>query len=336
MVCLAKFALSLHLLGISNALSSTYTLSEEYVGEEFLDLFGFEAIPDPTHGRVTYVGADTAMEEGMILAEGDRFVARPDSKTVLSQYGPGRKSFRLKSKHQYGARTVMVFDIRHMPEGCGTWPAVWTVGMPWPQMGEIDILEGVNDQGPNHVTLHTSHKCDMPKSRLQTGTSTKESCGIGSFGTDYIGCPVRIHDRRSYGPEFNREGGGWYAMERTEGFIKVWFWSRKAHDLPSDVRDSEYRIDTSHWGTPVAYFPANRNCDIPSKFGQHWIIVNLTFCGDWAGNIYSKSGCPSTCDDFVNKNPAAFMNAYFDFHSLRIYKHPRRSQPHHNRQTVLA
>jgi hypothetical protein len=52
MVCLAKFALSLHLLGISNALSSTYTLSEEYVGEEFLDLFGFEAIPDPTHGRV--------------------------------------------------------------------------------------------------------------------------------------------------------------------------------------------------------------------------------------------------------------------------------------------
>jgi hypothetical protein len=61
--------------------------------------------------------------------------------------------------------------------------------------------------------------------------------------------------------------------------------------------------------------------------------------GDWAGNVYQKSGCPATCvgntmtlpcvqntlsslalTDYVNKNPAAFEKAYFDFRSLRIYK----------------
>jgi beta-glucanase (GH16 family) len=49
------------------------------------------------------------------------------------------------------------FDIRHMPQGCATWPAAWTVIEDgWPAGGEIDIIEGVNDESPNHSTLHTS------------------------------------------------------------------------------------------------------------------------------------------------------------------------------------
>lgn len=69
---------------------------------------------------------------------------------------------------------VAVFNIRHMPQGCGyvgaedsneviltplfpnsTWPAVWEVGANWPHEGEIDILEGANDVSPNQATLHT-------------------------------------------------------------------------------------------------------------------------------------------------------------------------------------
>lgn len=32
--------------------SKAYILSEEIVGFQFLDAFDFQAIPDPTHGRV--------------------------------------------------------------------------------------------------------------------------------------------------------------------------------------------------------------------------------------------------------------------------------------------
>lgn len=37
-----------------------------------------------------------------------------------------------------------------------TWPAIWEVGDNWPNGGEIDILEGVNDSGSNKATLHTT------------------------------------------------------------------------------------------------------------------------------------------------------------------------------------
>jgi hypothetical protein len=67
-------------------------------------------------------------------------------------------------------------------------------------------------------------------------------------------------------------------------------------------------------------------------------LISILKGGDWAGNVYSASGCPSTCVgmfsqffsfptiadvwdiDFVNNNPASFQNAYFDFASIRMYK----------------
>ena len=60
---------------------------------------------------------------------------------------------------------MIILDLAHMPEGCGTWPAFWTVTRgAWPAGGEIDIIEGVNDQGPNLSSLHTTPYCDMPAS----------------------------------------------------------------------------------------------------------------------------------------------------------------------------
>lgn len=161
---------------------------------------------------------------------------------------------------------------------------MWSFGPPWPNAGEIDILEGVNDQGPNHVALHTSdgaflrpipdlqlsmprsdpalQGCDMPELREQKGcifsdlptiplltleyrTATKNTCGIG---TDNVGCPVRVNEPRSYGPLFNQNEGGWYAVERTEAYIKVWFWSRASlSTVPWDIRRGKRKVDTSIW-----------------------------------------------------------------------------------------
>ena len=88
-------------------------------------------------------------------------------------------------------------------------------------------------------------------------------------------------------------------------------------------------------GTPSADFP-NTQCNIPNYFQENNIIINLTFCGDWAGSVYGQSSCPSTCDsefnlvfgkklvltyhpDYVNTNPGAFQNAYFEFNAIRVY-----------------
>ena len=43
----------------------------------------------------------------------------------------GRPSVRLTSKKSYDSGLV-ILDLAHMPVGCGTWPAFWTVGPNWP------------------------------------------------------------------------------------------------------------------------------------------------------------------------------------------------------------
>ena len=123
--------------------------------------------------------------------------------------------------------------------------------------------------------------------------------------------------------------GGRYVMERTANHIKIWFWPRTSDDVPSDIVSGSSNINPKRWvnvlacwlsdwatdlhcqGTPAAYFP-DTFCNIDSRFQEHNIIINLTFCeqlvtelraaltllkgGDWAGSVYGASGCPSTCE----------------------------------------
>ncbi|KIM46776.1 glycoside hydrolase family 16 protein [Hebeloma cylindrosporum] len=302
----------------TSALAATYLLSDNIQGSGFLSKFNVESIPDPTHGRVNYVDYETAARQNLTYASNDHFVMRADSETVLRDNDPGRNSVRLLSKKRY-TTSVMIFNIRHMPQGCGTWPAVWTVGDDWPHQGEIDILEGVNDYGPNKVTLHTGEGCTMPESRSQTGTTKGTNCDVAETGNE--SCGVLVPGSESYGPSFNGNGGGWYAVERTDSFIKAWFWSRTDSGIPYEVQSGVPSVDTDNWGMPAAFFPST-NCPISEMFGPHKIAINLAFCGDWAGSseAYATAGCPSSCVDFVNNNPSAFRDAYFDFAWLNIYQ----------------
>jgi hypothetical protein len=85
-------------------------------------------------------------------------------------------------------------------------------------------------------------------------------------------------------------------MERTSTYIKFWFWPRDSKTVPLDVKIGTTLVDPSTWGTPFAAF-VNTSCDIASHFGPENIIIDLTFCGGWAGNpdVYKRSGCPGTC-----------------------------------------
>ncbi|KAF9232412.1 glycoside hydrolase family 16 protein [Melanogaster broomeanus] len=311
----------------SSASAATYSRTSNLVGQRFLNAFTWQAIDDPTHGRVNYVSQAAAQADGLVQVSGNQVILRADSTTTLDASGPGRNSFRLQSNAQYTTH-VAIFDIAHMPQGCGTWPAVCDiltcyfqeVGANWPNEGEVDIVEGVNDQSPNLSSLHTSPGCTMPSSTSMTGTNQGgTNCDV--YATSDTGCGVASTDASSYGPPFNNAGGGWYAIERTSSFIKIYFWERGSSSVPSDVSHPGHSVDTSNWGTPVAYYP-DTYCDFSTHLGPHNIIINLTFCGDWAGNsdVYAASGCPSTCVDYVNNNPSAFTGAFFEFNSLNIYQ----------------
>ncbi|KAJ7911285.1 hypothetical protein B0H13DRAFT_2328503 [Mycena leptocephala] len=99
-------------------------------------------------------------------------------------------------------------------------------------------------------------------------------------------------------------------MERTGDFIRIWFWLRDDHRVPHDVAKG------SRKGVSAADFP-NDSCDL-ADWALHNIIINLTFCGDWAGAVYPDSGCPSTCIDYVNQNPSAFTDAFFELNSINV------------------
>ncbi|KAF8638662.1 hypothetical protein AX17_002043 [Amanita inopinata Kibby_2008] len=133
--------------------------------------------------------------------------------------------------------------------------------------GEIDIVEGVNDHVPNRATIHTSSGCIMPMDRIQLGTAL--TCDSSTSAK--VGCGVDFHTENSYGPPFNSNGGGWYALERTNRQIRVWFWPRDG-TIPSDVSSGASTIDPDNWGTPDALFP-DMTCDIASHFDQHNIAI---------------------------------------------------------------
>jgi len=311
----STIVLSTFLIGSVRA--ATYSVVDVFEGESFFSGFSFFSQADPTHGRVNYVTEEQAKSLGLVTAFGSsEFILRADSTTTLGPYGPGRNSFRITSNKQYGTH-VAVFNLQHMPEGCGTWPAIWENGDNWPYGGEVDILEGVNDQVPNTSSLHTGPGCTMPVSRLETGTPTGLDCN--AFDAENSGCGAHTTAPNNYGPAFNENGGGWYALERTPTFIKIWFWPRYATNVPQDVRSGSNQINTDAWGTPTAYFP-NTQCDINGKFSPSNIIINLTFCGDWAGSAYGASGCPGNCVDYVNNNPSAFAGAYFEFLWVMMYE----------------
>jgi len=300
----------------SRSFAAVYSISDTVIGSDFYNAFSFQAIPDPTHGRVEYVDQGTAQANNLTFASSDTFILRADDTNVVPSSATGRQSVRIQTNAQYPTH-VVVFDIRHMPQGCATWPAVWETGTTnWPNLGEVDIVEGVNDQTPNHMTLHTSSGCTMPSSTSQTGTTLTTDCD--AFVNSNSGCGVAAPTTNSYGPPFNSNGGGWYAMERTNSYIKIWFWPRNGSP-PSDVSGGAGSVDTSNWGTPTANFP-NTSCDLSSHFGPNAIIINLTLCGDWAGAVYSSQGCPGSCTDYVDNNPGSFSGAYFDFASMRVYQ----------------
>lgn len=102
----------------------------------------------------------------------------------------------------------------------------------------------MNDIEPNTMTLHTGANCNMPASRTMTGTATGNNCDVNTDGNS--GCGVSAPTASSYGPALNAIGGGFYAMERTDSFLKIWFFPRNGN-IPGDVNSGASSVDTDNW-----------------------------------------------------------------------------------------
>lgn len=194
----------------------------------------------------------------------------------------------------------------------------WTFGPDWPNSGEIDIIEGVNSQNANKAALHTSAGCTISNTGAFNGQIMTPNCDVNAPGQyTNAGCQISSYDSATYGQGFNANGGGVYATEWTSDAISIFFFPRGA--IPRDL--SNGNPNPTGWGKPMARFEGG--CNFDQKFQNHNIIFDVTFCGDWAGNVWGQdSVCSSrapSCQAYVQNNPGAFTDAFWQVNSLKVY-----------------
>lgn len=293
----------------------SYSLSDTYEGEKFFDEFNYFTGYDPTEGFVHYVPKEQSSQLNLTYASESSAVLRVDT-SVGPKDEPnastGRFSVRIESKKTYD-NGLFIFDVKHTPVGCGTWPALWlTDHYNWPKHGEVDIMESTNQATDgNQMTLHTTDGCSMDVRRKQVGDAQRTTCDHSK--NQNAGCGVKA-EPDSLGGSFNKVGGGVMAVEwRGEG-IRMWQFGRG--DIPSDIKGK--KPDPSTWGTALADFPST-SCDIGSHFRNNSIVVNIDLCGTLVYSMWDDSGCPSNCTDYVANNPDAFKDAFWEFGAFNVY-----------------
>ncbi|KAI7875467.1 beta-1,3-1,4-glucanase, partial [Lichtheimia hyalospora FSU 10163] len=304
----------------------SWQLQTTHQGPSFFNGFSFFNSPDPTHGFVDYVDQDTATNLGLIAfdEEEDDEIVEIRSGAASTQ---GRSSIRIQSDTTYN-QGLFLFDVEHMPAGCGTWPAIWLNGPDWPNGGEIDVVEGVNLQTHNLITLHTGQPCEIAPNTSQltpepTGDILTSKCQLNSPGQQpHQGCTVEYDSSYSYGSSFNEHDGGVFVLQIDDDGIESWFFDR--NHIPDDIDDNEPVLDPSHWWTdyqyrPAALFPFDGTHCSATAFHDLRIIINLTFCGEWAGvpETYNLD-CPGSCVDYVASAP--LPEAYWRIRSVKIYQ----------------
>ncbi|KAG6006169.1 hypothetical protein E4U21_007279 [Claviceps maximensis] len=298
-----------------------YALATSYAGEALLSGFNWFDGVDPNHGFVSYQNRSNAEAKGLYSVNETTGVVRlgVDNTNVYSLES-GRPSIRLESKESF-TQGLFIADFLHMPPSqCGLWPAFWAYGNNWPMDGEIDIIEGANDEYRNLMSAHTTAGCTISKTLASkaSGTPRSTTCAVDKKN-EGCGYDVPVNDTTSYGDAFNAEGGGVYAMEWASEYIKIWHFARG--QIPGDIKDRKPTPD--EWGMPHAIF-GGESCDVGKHFKQMNLVININFCGDWPENIWGKSdGCGKyapTCGEFVAKNPQAFTNTHWDVQYIDAYE----------------
>lgn len=163
-VAMASVFLALPLSGYPTAEATAGSLVTTPFIEEFNGFAG--SLPNPRHWTID-VGesAEHGWEEGSlqtytdspdnIRLDGDGHLLITARKIGGNSYTSGRLVTRGKLEFGFG---TIVARIK-FPTGQGIWSAFWMLGSDikvagWPQCGEIDIMELINEATTYHVALH--------------------------------------------------------------------------------------------------------------------------------------------------------------------------------------
>lgn len=131
--------------------------------------------------------------------------------SASSVYAPtaaGRKSVRLESKNVYN-QGLVIADFSYFPKPtCGSWPAFWFFGEPWPTKGEIDLYENWNDLTFNRHTAHVDSpdvvgECIIVKDNMTSIIDSANCYDHASGQYAYQGCSAL-----EYTSTFGSSSGG--------------------------------------------------------------------------------------------------------------------------------
>jgi hypothetical protein len=94
-----------------------------------------------------------------------------------------------------------------------------------------------------------------------------------------------------------------------------------SYSTPGDLSRSSTTAYPNNWGPPYAKFLLGNNCPL-THFQNQQMIFDLTFCGDWAGSVFS-SDCPGlgNCNDYVQNNPTMFEQAYWSIDFVKVMQY---------------
>ena len=213
---------------------------------------------------------------------------------------------------------------------CGTWPAFWTYSnFSYPQQGEIDIIENIHENVQSLNVLHAKpgfsvvgNQKGLQQSGIQTTYNCDDTAQSSDYGSQYLnqGCAATSTSPGSFGSALNAVGGGVYAMEWTSDVIRVWNFVSGL--VPSDILSG--KPNPSGWGLP-SFTTAQGKGDIDEHFKDHKVVLDTTFCGNWAGQdvFWQQTSCYDkvlypTCSEYVAKNPSKYQDAYWLINSLKV------------------
>jgi len=152
-----------------------------------------------------------------------------------------------------------------------------------------------------------------------TGLVNSTDCAFSS--NDNEGCVVTDPRTTSYGAGFANAGGGVFVTEFAKAGVAIWFFPRAS--VPTAITSGNLStIDTSTFGNPVANYSSTGCAN--SFFEQQKLILDITLCGDFAGNsaVFAET-CTGTCyNDWVIGSPSNYDNAYFEIKSINTFTDP--------------